>query len=185
MIKQEDTSEGVALTPDRNTADLEQKKTKTIMTTETKIVPNTVTPPEASVKEDSTGDSNDKQVRFGKDEVGPTPEHAADHHHSTRRGRYSSAPGKSQSAPGGAVLEFKTYRSPSRKRDEEVPSLCSTSSDAPAEKSSKGALPTSSISVDPSQATTSPLASHEAGKNGKRAEEKGKDKTDEVSSRDI
>mmetsp|Transcript_9823 Transcript_9823/g.18976 ORF Transcript_9823/g.18976 Transcript_9823/m.18976 type:complete len:826 (+) Transcript_9823:239-2716(+) len=179
MVKQEDTSEGLALTPARTTADFELKKNNTIiMTTETKTVPKTVTPPEASAKEDSPGDSNDKQVRFGKDQVGPTPEHAQDH--STRRGRYASSPGKSHSAPGGAVLEFKTYRSPSRKRDEEVPSLCSTSSDAPAEKSSKNALPTSSISVDPTQATTSPLASHEGEKNEKHAQEKEKYKTDEA-----
>jgi len=184
VSKQEDTLEIVALTPDRTTADFEQKKNNTIMTTETKTVPKTVTPPEASNKDESVLDSNEKQVRFGKDEVGQTPEHK-EGHHPTRRFRYPSSSGKSQSAPGGAVLEFKTYRSPSRKRDEEVPSLCSTSSEAPAEKSSKSSLPTSSISVDPTQATTSPLASQEGEKKEKHTQEKEKYTTDEVSTRDI
>lgn len=173
MVKQEDSSEEVACTPNRTTTDAEQQKMNSaVMTTETKTVPNTVTPPEANVKEEAGGDSNDKQVRFGKDQVQPAASGDAATYDQPRRNRYTS--GNSQS--GGAVLQFKTYRSPSRKRDEEVPSLCSTSSEAPAEKSSKSGLPASSISVDPSQATTSPLASsHEGEKHNKDAQENGKD----------
>lgn len=68
-----------------------------------------------------------------------------------------------------AVIEYKTYRSPPRKRDEEVPSLCSTGS-GHLEKEVKSASavpaatkpPASSISCDPSMVdSTSPLASHE------------------------
>jgi hypothetical protein len=73
-----------------------------------------------------------------------------------------------------SVIEYKTYRSPSRKRDEEVPSLCSTGSGhltgistrSVAENEVKSAPapkpPASSISCDPSMIdSTSPLASHE------------------------
>jgi hypothetical protein len=72
-----------------------------------------------------------------------------------------------------AVIEYKTFRSPPRKRDEEVPSLCSTGSGqlaGVAETEVKSAVPAdavpkppaSSISCDPSMIdSTSPLASHE------------------------
>jgi hypothetical protein len=125
----------------------------------------------------------------------------------SRRGRFIS-PGRRQQPPVAAtaaatttsavsspprnnnkeaVIEYKTFRSPPRKRDEEVPSLCSSNSGghltgvfssnsvaekatfaAPAAQKSKQSMmskllpPGLSISCDPSMIdSTSPLASHE------------------------
>ena len=137
-------SNEVAATPD-----LDKQRTGKTNTAETKTQPKTVTPPEGAGG-NKPEDNSEKQVRFG------------DAAESTHRGRTTEET--------GAVLEFKTYRSPPRKRDEEVPSLCSTSSEqAPDSKGVSTNIPTKSISVDPSKDTTSPLASHEAEKNDKGA----------------
>jgi hypothetical protein len=128
----------------------------------------TVSPPDAGSKE---GTAAEKQVRFdsGKVPVAAESEEPLAESRTAKRGRFVSPqkqPPSSSQSPGGAVLEFKTYRSPSRnhKRDEEVPSLCSSSSDAPIKRSKGSTIPTVSISVDPSQdSTTSPLASHDGG----------------------
>lgn len=170
MVKQEPntstTEQEFTTTPSRTVTDIEQQQGGN-MTEGTKTVPKTVTPPEApSVKEERVEDeNNEKQVRFGDDQIKKEDSESSSKDkdkNTTRRNR----PVKVESSRG-AVLEFKTYRSPSRKRDEEVPSLCSTGSDAPAEKAPKTAKPASSISVDPSKDTTSPLASHDAEKNEK------------------
>jgi hypothetical protein len=81
---------------------------------------------------------------------------------------------KSNNNNTDAVIEYKTFRSPPRKRDEEVPSLCSTGSGQLTGISTRSVAenevksppapkpPASSISCDPSMIdSTSPLASHE------------------------
>lgn len=177
MVKQEPNTstneQEFTTTPSRTVTDIEQQQGGG-MTEGNKTAPKTVTPPEAPpVKEDRVEDeNNEKQVRFGDDQIKKDdPESTTEKDkNATRRNR----PVKVESSRG-AVLEFKTYRSPSRKRDEEVPSLCSTGSDAPAEKASKSAKPASSISVDPSKDTTSPLASHDAEKSEKEVTRKTAD----------
>ena len=176
MAKQEPNTtkeQEFTTTPSRTVTDIEQQQGGD-MAEGNKIVPKTVTPPEAPpVKEELVDDeNNEKQVRFGDDQIKKDdPESNTEKdENATRRNRSVKA-----ESSRGAVLEFKTYRSPSRKRDEEVPSLCSTGSDAPAEKASKSAKPASSISVDPSKDTTSPLASHDAEKSEKEVTRKTAD----------
>jgi hypothetical protein len=147
-LKQDSIKEAeIASTPLRRDDDQRKGQQTTVMTDPTKpSQPKTVTPPEVGVKEDNNDSSsnNEKQVRFGGEENG--------------------------GGGGGPVLEFKTYRSPPRKSDEEVPSLCSTSSEPSKKKTTSkvSTIPTTSISVDPSNDTTSPLASsHEAEKDEK------------------
>ena len=164
VVKQEEmsSSEEIAQTPLKSTAD-PNLQTESNMSQVSKAMPKTVTPPEVNIKDEKPeDDSTEKQVRFGKNQV-KSEESTKPSHPGSLADSYTKS-----SSPRGAVLQFKTYRSPSRKRDEEVPSLCSTNSDpAPIEKSSKSGVPTSSISVDPSQSTTSPLASHEGEKSEK------------------
>lgn len=182
MVKKEvAATEEFTTTPSRTVTDLEQqqKESQAVMTEETKtVIPKTVTPPEASAVKAGPldDDHHEKQVRFGGDQIKKeSTESPANNDNkdrmTTRRSRHV-LPSANAEPARGAVLEFKTYRSPSRKRDEEVPSLCSTGSDhnAPVEKATKSAnKPTSSISVDPSKDTTSPLASHDTDKNEKES----------------
>jgi hypothetical protein len=125
--------------------------------------PNTVTPTESTNREelskresatesplqlgvatdvDSPTDQ-DKHVRFNRDqEIKVEPEDSPASSSSqrglvSRRGGRCGSPGRIASKPLGGqepVLEFKTFRSPPRKRDENdtVPSLCSTSEKAAA-----------------------------------------------------
>jgi hypothetical protein len=155
-----------------------------------------VTPPEAV--ENSTLDSTGgKQVRFGQeneeDSGSSTDNRTSQRGLVSRRGRYVS-PGRRSGPPitnnnsscdNSLVMEYKTFRSPPRKRQDEVPSLCSTNSGqlttvtASAESTTthheahsssiadrQKQAPASSISVNPGmEAVTSPLASHDAVEN--------------------
>lgn len=177
MVKKERTTtteEEFTATPSRTVTDLDQQKDgDTVMTEGAKTVPKTVTPPEApAVKGEPAEDgNNEKQVHFGRNQIKKEEAESRTNNdqNTTRRKRHVPSVKMEASRGSVPVLQFKTYRSPSRKRDEEVPSLCSTGSDAAAEKAPKSAKPASSISVDPSKDTTSPLASHDADKNEKDA----------------
>jgi hypothetical protein len=102
----------------------------------------------------------------------------------SRRGGRCNSPARVVGKPSSAkatVLEFKTYRSPTRKRDENdtVPSLCSDKEksssakldpkvkvvEAESSNNSSGNRKPASISCDASLNQTSPLASHEGDQN--------------------
>ena len=72
---------------------------------------------------------------------------------SRRGGRYSAS-----RSPPEAVTEYKTYRSPSRKAHDEVPSLCSSQGDGKSGSKRSATAPASSISCNPSESEASPLA---------------------------
>ena len=172
--KQATTDESAYATPDRDN-NTDPAPTKQMKKGEDEEQPNTVTPLEASA-------DIGKQVRFDKQEE------KSKRGLVSRRGGRMGSPAALRATTltndGGPVLEFKTYRSPQRKRDavenDTIPSLCSTNSellaskdaghtDAEKQKGSAGkdggdkrTDRPSSISCDPSMiATTSPLASQD------------------------
>lgn len=136
-------------TPDRkpSSSDRGQQKVTSSVEAERKISkPATVTPAESTTTREpvkaeppalqitsSVESPEDKHVRFDKkkkkEDTSETPE-AKNRGAASRRGGRSGSPGRSGTEMESTVLEFKTYRSPERKRDESdtVPSLCSASS---------------------------------------------------------
>jgi len=157
----------------------------------------TVTPPESMTRDElmkskkkdaETGSAlnmvtsqvdspDDRHVRFNNDQKKHDPAAESPSSNSSQRGLVSRRGGKCASpsrSPKGsssdAVLEFKTYRSPPRKKREEidtVPSLCSDKDKIKAEardssSETKNDRKPSSISCDASMNQTSPLASEEA-----------------------
>lgn len=173
------TTESTFATPDRENNNPTQAPNMSEKN-ETEAEPNTVTPLD--------GGESDKQVRF--DEAQKEDKRGL----VSRRGGRMGSPAVPPRPPaatvttkeGGPVLEFKTFRSPQRKRDsavenDTIPSLCSTNSgpldrklhqskddnakppngSTAKQASQEGGRP-SSISCDPSlSATTSPLASQD------------------------
>jgi len=136
-------------TPDRKPSSTTQGKEKVTSSVEAdrKIAKSaTVTPAEStatrnSVKAEpsalqmtsSVESSEDKHVRFGKGnqakEIAETPEAKTRKGPLSRRGGRSGSPARPGADIESTFLEFKTYRSPQRKREESdtVPSLCSSS----------------------------------------------------------
>jgi hypothetical protein len=126
-------------TPDRdNKTDPTPKGATTLKKTEVPSLekPKTVTPLDAV--------PGGKHVRFGNEEKGEEGEVSTEQDSGSKRGLVSrrggrlGSPAPPRPAPvstdGGPVLEFKTYRSPQRKRDvaatenDTIPSLCSANS---------------------------------------------------------
>ena len=199
----------VFATPDRDSDLLVLKDTsKAKQIGEAANAHATVTPPESSSRE-----PGGKQVRFDQEKMDETdqkedvslplnkthnPDSPSNNRGlvSRRGGRYGS-PGRVKK-DGGAVLEYKTFRSPQRKREvlenDTIPSLCSSSSGLQSNSSSSGLGGTKeiqpakastranmeeerpmSISCDTSQAdTTSPLTSHDAGEGTTKLEKKAR-----------
>jgi hypothetical protein len=123
-----------------------------------------VTPPEG-------GDEPHKQVRFGAAAAVDAVERTETRSRGavSRRGRYVS-PGRRALDLGSTspvndavtgkqpqeVLSYQTFRSPSRSKEQDVPSLCSTGSEVGGDQSKQA--PAQHIQVSASEATTSPLA---------------------------
>jgi len=60
-----------------------------------------------------------------------------------------------------AIAEYKTFRSPARRPEDEVPSLCSAADNEPQPQPPEGASSTSAVSCDQSNYSASPLPSTE------------------------
>mmetsp|Transcript_24319 Transcript_24319/g.59541 ORF Transcript_24319/g.59541 Transcript_24319/m.59541 type:complete len:919 (+) Transcript_24319:274-3030(+) len=179
-------------TPDRkpSSSDRGQPKVTSSVDSERKISkPATVTPAESTITREpvkaapptlqitsSVESPEDKHVRFDKkkheQEVAETPEAKNRRGAVSRRGGRSGSPGRPGTDMESTVLEFKTFRSPQRKREESdnVPSLCSSSSaekekERPSKAKAKDAKDTNSeeqskpasISCDANMNQTSPL----------------------------
>ena len=138
-MEAEKVSQPPYATPDRdNKTDPMPEGATTLKETDvpTSEKPKTVTPLDAV--------PGGKHVRFGNEEKGEEGEASTEQGSGSKRGLVSrrggrlGSPAPPRPAPastdGGPVLEFKTYRSPQRKRDvaatenDTVPSLCSANS---------------------------------------------------------
>jgi len=136
-------------TPDRKPASSDRGKQKVISSVEAErkiSKPATVTPAESTTTREpvkaqpptlqitsSVESPEDKHVRFDKkkqEQNTSEPETEKRRGPASRRDGRSSSPGSSGKEMESTVLEFKTYTSPQRKREESdtVPSLCSASS---------------------------------------------------------
>lgn len=171
-----------------SSVDPERKITKAATVTPAEVAstrePVKADPPALEITSSVEASPEDKHVRFDKkkqeQDSAETPEATNRRGEASRRGGRGSSPGRSGKEMESTVLEFKTYRSPERKRDESdtVPSLCSTSSadkekeqeQAPKaetketkETSSEEHNKPASISCDANLNQTSPLGESEMG----------------------